>query len=117
MMLSHSIEHGVLVITLHTDPGIGQRAELSQEITDLVHAYSPLPVVIVLDMPGVGGATVSAVLRAQRMCHHLGVLMSVSTHSAATRRILEANCDTGGTRLVVHARTDVAITAAFTAAA
>lgn len=53
-MLSHSIEHGVLVITLHTDPGIGQRAALSQEITDRVHAYSPLPVVIVLDMPEVG---------------------------------------------------------------
>ncbi len=43
--------------------------------------------------------------------------MSVATHSAPARRLLEDGADTGGCRLVVHARTDTAIDAAFTAAA
>jgi hypothetical protein len=51
------------------------------------------------------------------MCNHLGVLISVATHSAPTRRLLEANADTSGTRLVVHARTDTAILSALSAAA
>ncbi|MFJ8076457.1 hypothetical protein ACIQ7Q_21535 [Streptomyces sp. NPDC096176] len=116
-MLSHVIQHGVLVITVHTDPGIGQRAALSKEISDLVHLHRPAPVVIVLEEQAAGSAAVSAVLRAHRMCNHLGVLMSVATHSAPARRLLESNADTTGTRLVIHARTDTAISTAFTAAA
>ncbi|WP_267889702.1 hypothetical protein [Streptomyces sp. NRRL B-1140] len=35
----------------------------------------------------------------------------MATHSAPVRRALEADADTGGTRLVVHARADIAVAA------
>jgi hypothetical protein len=116
-MLSHALERGVLVITVHRDPGPAGRASLAAEIGALVHAYRPMPVVVVLEEAATGGAAVASVLRAHRLCSNLGVLMSVATHSAPARRQLEAGADTGGCRLVVHARTDTAIDAAFIAAA
>ncbi|MFI2413833.1 hypothetical protein [Streptomyces sp. NPDC018947] len=117
-MLSHTLEHGVLVITVDQDPGIAGRAALSTHITNLVDAHQPTPVVIVLTEDASSGAAVSAVLRAHQWCSRLGVLMSVVTHSAPVRRLLENNADSSaGPRLVVHARVDTAITTAFTAAA
>ncbi|GGQ17992.1 hypothetical protein ACFFKE_13850 [Streptomyces mutabilis] len=116
-MLSHTLEHGVLVITLDQDPGIDGRAALTTHITNLVDAHKPTPVVIVLTDRAGSHATVSAVLRAHQWCGRLGVLMSVVTHSAPVRRLLETNADTSGPRLVVHARADTAIATAFTAAA
>ncbi|CAL9338790.1 hypothetical protein SUDANB58_00222 [Streptomyces sp. enrichment culture] len=116
-MLSHALERGVLVITVPSDPGVDGRAPLLERIGGLVRAHRPAPVVIVLDEPAATGAAVSVVLRAHRLCSALGVLMSVATHSAPTRRLLEANADTSGTRLVIHARADTAVTAAAFAAA
>lgn len=116
-MLSHTLERGVLVITVHDHPGDGGCAALAAEISNLVRAHKPLPVVIVLDEPATSAAAVNAVLRAHRMCRSLVVLMSVATHSAPARRLLEANADDRGPRLVIHARTDLAIAAAFLAAA
>ncbi|MGM0357253.1 hypothetical protein [Streptomyces sp. ECR3] len=115
-MLSHALERGVLVLTVHRDPGPTGRAALAAEIGNLVHAYRPRPVVVVLEEPAAGPATVGAVLRAHRLCSGLGVLMSASAHSAPARRLLEEGADTGGCRLVVHARRDTAIAAAFAAA-
>ncbi|NEB11220.1 hypothetical protein G3I32_20665 [Streptomyces coelicoflavus] len=116
-MLSHTLEHGVLVITVDQDPGVDGRAALTTHITNLVDAHRPAPVVIVLTERAAGHAAVSAVLRAHQWCGRLDVLMSVVTHSAPARRLLENNADTSGPRLVVHARIDTAISTAFTAAA
>ncbi|MFF7731714.1 hypothetical protein [Streptomyces sp. NPDC007984] len=116
-MLSHSLDRGVLVITVHEDPGVDGRATLVARISGLVQAYRPAPVVIVLDEPAARGPVVSAVLRVHRACGPLGTLLSVATHSAPIRRELEADTGTGGTRLVVHARVDTAVSAAFAAAA
>ncbi|MEU1040606.1 hypothetical protein ACFYP4_21860 [Streptomyces sp. NPDC005551] len=116
-MLSHTIEGGVLVIRLRSDPDTDERAALALAISDLVHTYRQYPVVITLDGEAATSAAVSAVIRAHHMCNHLGVVMSVATDSAPARRLLEANADTGGTRMVIHARVDTAITAAFAAAA
>ncbi|CAL9325284.1 MULTISPECIES: hypothetical protein [Streptomyces] len=116
-MLTHSLDHGVLVVTVHRDPGVGGRAALLGKIGDLVHACRPAPVVIVLDDAATDGAALSVVLRVHRLCSGLGILMSVATGSAPARRVLEANADTSGTRLVIHARTDTAVSAAFAAAA
>lgn len=117
MLLSHLLDHGVLVITVHEDPGVGGRATLLAKISDLVQAYRPAPVVIILDESAARGAVVSVVLRVHRLCRGLGTLMSVATHCAPARRALEAGADMGGTRLVVHARVDTAVSAAFAAAA
>ncbi|WP_320781840.1 hypothetical protein [Streptomyces sp. CRN 30] len=116
-MLSYRLDHAVLVITVERDPGIGGRADLANRITDLVDAHRPRPVVVVLSDEAAGGAAVSAVLRAHQFCARLGILMSVVTHSAPLRRMLENNADTRGLRLVVHARTDTAVTSSFAAAA
>ncbi|MFF8012564.1 hypothetical protein [Streptomyces sp. NPDC007929] len=117
-MLSHSLDRGVLVITVHEDPGVDGRATLVARISGLVQAYRPAPVVIVLDEPAARGPVVSTVLRVHRVCGPLGTLLSVATHSAPIRRALdEADTGTGGTRLVVHARVDTAVSAAFAAAA
>ncbi|MER7481647.1 hypothetical protein ABTX60_29130 [Streptomyces sp. NPDC126510] len=116
-MLSHSLDHGVLVITVHQDPGIGGRATLLTRISDLVQAYRPAPVVIVLDEPAARSAVVSVVLRVHHLCSRTGTLMSVATHSAPVRRTLETDADTAGTRLVVHARADTAVAASYAAVA
>lgn len=73
--------------------------------------------VLLLDEPAGQGAVVSVVLRVYRLCRRLGTPLSVATHCAPVRRALEANADTAGTRLVVHARADTALAAAFAAAA
>ncbi|MFB8246978.1 hypothetical protein ACFC5X_18300 [Streptomyces sp. NPDC055952] len=116
VLLSHSLDHGVLVVTVHHDPGVGGQAGLIARISGLVEAYRPAPLVVLLEQPATAAA-VGALLRVHRLCSRLGVLMSVATHSAPTRRALEAQADPGGTRLVVHARADVAVAAAFAAAA
>ncbi|MET9255541.1 hypothetical protein ACGFZL_30985 [Streptomyces sp. NPDC048182] len=116
-MLSHSLEHGVLVVTVDQDPGVDGRAALAAHINDLVDAHRPTPVVVVLGERAACAAAAGAVLRAHRRCARLGVLMCAVTHSAPVRRLLEDNADTSVPRLVVHARIDTAITTAFAAAA
>ncbi|GGX81052.1 hypothetical protein GCM10010515_55740 [Streptomyces fructofermentans] len=109
----------MLVLTLEDEGGeeSGPRARdvLATRIGDLVHVHSPMPVVIILG--GDAAETViSAVLHAHRLCSRLGVLMSVATPSAAARRALVAEAAVPGARLVVHARADIAIATAVTAA-
>ncbi|WP_229908760.1 hypothetical protein [Streptomyces griseosporeus] len=116
--MSHSLENGVLVITVHDDPGRCGKALLLTRISDLVYAHRPAPVVIVLEAPAAAGAALGVVLRVHRLCSRLRILMSVATGSAPARRALEARAEGSGVRLVIHARTDTAITStAFAAAA
>ncbi|MEU7337306.1 hypothetical protein [Streptomyces sp. NPDC007074] len=113
-MLTHSFERGVLVLTLDDDPPSGPRDVLPHYISDLIHAHRPAPVVVVLGAAATT-AVISAVLHAHRMCSQLDVLMSVATPSAPARRAFEAQAVPGGPRLVVHARSDIAVDAAFAA--
>ncbi|PZH18099.1 hypothetical protein C1I97_04240 [Streptomyces sp. NTH33] len=71
-----------------------QRAGHREELARVGWASPPVP---------------RTVLRAHRLCSHLGLGMSVATHSAPARRLLEANGDTNGIRRVVRARADTAI--------
>lgn len=118
MLMSHSLEDGVLVITVHRDPGRCGKALLLTQISDLVYVHRPAPVVIVLEAPAAAGAALDVVLRVHRLCSGLRILMSVATANAPARRALEAGADRSGVRLVIHARADTAITStAFAAAA
>ncbi|MFD7392035.1 hypothetical protein ACFV46_26595 [Streptomyces sp. NPDC059852] len=92
-MLSHTVERGVLVITVLEDPGIGGRAALLTQISE----------------PAATEAAVSVVLRVHRLCSHLDLVTFVATHSAPARRLLDANADTHGIRMVIHARAHTAI--------
>lgn len=40
-MLSHSLRHEVLVITVHDNPGTGGRSTLLTSISDLLQSYRP----------------------------------------------------------------------------
>lgn len=112
-MISHMFDRRVLVITMHDDPGIDMRAALLTEISDLVHAYKPASVVIVLDQPAPTQAALSVVLRAHRLCSRLGLVMSVATRSAPARRLLAASVEMEEhIRLVIHASADTAIATA-----
>ncbi|MGW2827063.1 hypothetical protein ACWC24_39720 [Streptomyces sp. NPDC001443] len=112
MMARHSVQQGVLVLTVDDDPGISGRTALLEQISDLVLGLRPASLVVVLRAPAATDAVVGVVLRAHRLCNRLGLVMSVTTHSAPVRRSLEANADTDGTRLVVYARADTAIATA-----
>ncbi|MEU0337363.1 hypothetical protein [Streptomyces sp. NPDC006193] len=119
VLLSHSFERGVLVVTVHADPGADGGTLLLTHLSDLVHAHRSAPVVVVLDDAAAVSTVIGAVLCAHRICSRLGVLMSVATASAPARRLLEAGTGAGGHRMVIHARvgTAIAIAAAFAAAA
>ncbi|MEU6272095.1 hypothetical protein ABZ871_06685 [Streptomyces populi] len=115
-MLSRSLDHGVLVVTVHEDPGTGPRAEFTAQIRDLVHAHEPAPVVVVVDEAAATPGVVGALVDAYGECGDLDVLTSVATHSAFARRLFEAAA-LNGSRLVVHSRIDVAIATAYTVTA
>ncbi|MFF0854555.1 hypothetical protein ACFYVM_26420 [Streptomyces sp. NPDC003280] len=119
MAVSHSLDRGVLVVTVHDDPGTGGRTALHERIGALVEGHRPVSLVVVLGDDAEADAAVGAVLRSHRLCSRLGLVMSVAAHSAPVRRLLEANADPDGTRLVIHARADTAIATAtaLTAAA
>jgi len=111
-MLSHSLQRGVLILTVYDEPVDYVDNALAQNISDLVHAHDPAPVVIVLEAD-VAAPVIEAVVRAHLMCSELGVLVSVATRSASARRVLEGGGNAAGPRLVVHARTDTAIATAY----
>ncbi|OII70085.1 MULTISPECIES: hypothetical protein [unclassified Streptomyces] len=111
-MLTHELDHGVLVITMEREPDVQDRATLVTEIGDLARGYRPAPVVIALDGPEAGAAAAGVVLRAHRLCRRLGILMSVTARSAPVRRALETHAALSGVHLVINARADIAIAAA-----
>ena len=111
-MMTHTLEHRVLVITMHDDPGIAMRAALLAQISDLVRGHKPASVVIVLEQPAPTQAALSVVLLAHHLCSHLGLVMFVATQSAPVRRLLAAGADTKDIGLVIHARADTAIATA-----
>ncbi|MFG1665116.1 hypothetical protein [Streptomyces sp. Y7] len=111
-MMSHTIERGVLVITMHGNPGIAMRATLLARINDLVHVHKPASVVVVLDQPSPTPTALSLVLRTHHLCSHLGLVMSVAARSAPVRRLLAAGTDATDIGLVIPARADTAIATA-----
>ncbi|MEU3051343.1 hypothetical protein ABZ705_33465 [Streptomyces sp. NPDC006984] len=100
MVFTHMLDRGVLVVTLHGDVVIGDRAAVSQGFADLVRMYLPRAVVIELRTPVVSAAALSAVLRAHRLCEHGRVPLSLVAAERATRRLLEAGTDGTGLRVL-----------------
>ncbi|MGW3018605.1 hypothetical protein [Streptomyces longwoodensis] len=116
-MLSHTLDRDVLVLTLHDDADAGGRGTLYPRISGLVEACRPSAVVIVLDARTALHATIGVILRVQRLCRRLGILLSVAAASAPVRRLLEANAEAHHVHLVIHARADTAVATAYTSVA
>ncbi|MFC9271093.1 hypothetical protein ACFTXJ_25390 [Streptomyces zhihengii] len=112
MMLSQSFGHGVLVITIHDEPAREERAETARRLADLMCAHRPAPVVVVMADAASTAATAEVVRQAHRRCGNPGVLLSVATHSAPVRRLLEAEETTVRHRMGVHPHFDTAFSSA-----
>ncbi|MFF8846529.1 STAS domain-containing protein [Streptomyces sp. NPDC015127] len=112
MVLTHTLDRGVLVVTLHGDVMISDRATVSQQLTEVVRSYLPRAVVIELRTSVVSAAALSAVLRAHRQCGQAGVTLSVVATVASARRLLKAGTD--GSGLAVFGRREDAVTSATT---
>ncbi|MFI2367955.1 hypothetical protein [Streptomyces sp. NPDC018833] len=110
MVLTHMLDRGVLVLTLHGDVTISDRATVSQKLAEAVRSYTPQAVVIELRTPVVSAAALSAVLRAHRLCGQAGVALSAVATVSSARRLLKAGTD--GSGLPVFARRQDAIAAA-----
>ncbi|MFD0428300.1 hypothetical protein ACFQ60_09795 [Streptomyces zhihengii] len=72
LVLTHTLDRGVLLVSLDGDVRISERAALSQQFTDLVRMYLPRAVVMEIGASVVSAAALSTVLRAQRLCDQAG---------------------------------------------
>ncbi|MDQ1012509.1 anti-anti-sigma regulatory factor [Streptomyces sp. V4I23] len=115
MVLTYTLHRGVLVVTLHGDVMISDRATVSQQLAEVVRSYLPRAVVIELRTSVVSAAALSAVLRAHRQCGQAGMTLSAVATVASARRLLKAGTDGSGLR--VFARRADAVTAAVMPAA
>ncbi|MFP1624566.1 hypothetical protein ACLB9X_05000 [Streptomyces sp. 5K101] len=112
MVLTHTLDRGVLVVTLHGDVMISDRATVSQQLAEVVRSHLPRAVVIELRTSVISAAALSAVLRAHRQCGQAGMTLSAVATVASARRLLKAGTDGSGLR--VFARRADAVTAALT---
>ncbi|MBM9623089.1 hypothetical protein ACFU9F_33455 [Streptomyces zhihengii] len=109
LVLTHTLDRGVLLVSLDGDVRISERAALSQQFTDLVRMYLPRAVVMEIGASVVSAAALSTVLRAQRLCDQAGVPLAVVADGPVTRALLEAG--TAGPGLRVLGRGPGAVTA------
>ncbi|MGW8990982.1 hypothetical protein ACWGRF_13800 [Streptomyces zhihengii] len=110
-MLSQRYQHGILVITIHDDPAHDERADLTRRLAELMRAHHPAPVVVVIADAACSASTATAVRRAHRRGRDRNELLSVVTHSAPVRRLLQAGETAARHRMVIHPRMDVALAA------
>ncbi|MFP1629743.1 STAS domain-containing protein [Streptomyces sp. 5K101] len=86
MVLTHTLDRGVLVVTLHGDVVISDRATVSQQLAEVVRSHLPRAVVIELRTSVISAAALSAVLRAHRQCGQAGMTLSAVATVASARR-------------------------------
>ncbi|MET9324431.1 STAS domain-containing protein [Streptomyces sp. NPDC003038] len=108
-MLTHAVDQGVLVISLHSPIDIGNRAATALEIGRLLHAHRADYVVLELAGCPASAAAISVVHRAHRLCAAVGASLAVVTPTDESRRLLGAGGGRSAPRL--YASTTQAILA------
>ncbi|MFD3533290.1 hypothetical protein [Streptomyces sp. NPDC058664] len=85
MFLSHHLDGGTLILTLHRQLDVANRAAAALRIQDLIDAHRADDVV--LELPGgpPTAATVSAVARAKKACDNASIPLTVV--NGATERV------------------------------
>ncbi|WP_371666497.1 hypothetical protein OG985_47500 [Streptomyces sp. NBC_00289] len=91
MLLSHSLDGDVLRVTLHCNLDIATRAAAVQEIEAFVRACRPRCVILSVPAGEPAPATLSAALRAHRMCQKVGIALEVTGVSTAMQRLFATN--------------------------
>ncbi|MDV9190543.1 hypothetical protein R6L23_20370 [Streptomyces sp. SR27] len=89
MLISHTLRHHVLHVTLHRDLDVTNRAAAALQIQALVQAHRPTRVVLAVPSADPTPATLSALARAHRMCTSLGIPLALAGASTRTRRLLD----------------------------
>ncbi|MFE2877338.1 hypothetical protein ACFXG6_27625 [Streptomyces roseus] len=78
MLITHTLGRGTLRVKIHHDLDITNRAAVALQVEALVAAHRPDKVVLELPTDEPSPATLSAMARAQRMCHSLNVAFAVT---------------------------------------
>ncbi|MEU5217036.1 hypothetical protein AB0G79_12685 [Streptomyces sp. NPDC020807] len=91
MLISHTVRHEVLYVTLHRDLDVTNRAAAALQIQALVQDHRPARVVIAVPAADPAPATLSALARAHRMCASLGIPLALTGASTRTHRLLDVN--------------------------
>ncbi|MER5713028.1 MULTISPECIES: hypothetical protein [unclassified Streptomyces] len=91
MLISHTVRHDILHVTLHRDLDVTNRAAVALQIQVLVQTHRPTRVVIAVPAADPTPATLSALARAHRMCGSLGIPVTLTGASARTSRLLDVN--------------------------
>ncbi|MGW8889379.1 hypothetical protein [Streptomyces sp. NPDC055749] len=82
MSISHTLEDGVLHVTLPSDLNVTNRAAAALETEALIYTHRPRIVKVKLGGPGPSSASLSALARARRMCASIGIPLVVADPTA-----------------------------------
>ncbi|MFC9501815.1 hypothetical protein [Streptomyces sp. NPDC056982] len=91
MLISHSVDGDTLRVTLHHSVDVHTRAAAAAEIEALVHTHRPRRVTVQVPAGEPTPATLSVVVRAQRMCKSLDIPLSLTGATAAAQRLFATN--------------------------
>ncbi|MGW6484849.1 hypothetical protein ACWGDS_44805 [Streptomyces sp. NPDC055059] len=91
MLTSHSVDGDTLRVTLHHSLDVHTRAAAAAEIETLVHTHRPRRVTVQVPAGEPTPATLSVVVRAQRMCKSLDIPLSLTGATSAAQRLFATN--------------------------
>ncbi|MGW6395987.1 hypothetical protein ACWFR1_37050 [Streptomyces sp. NPDC055103] len=91
MIISHSVDGGILRVTLHRDLDITNRAAVALALQALVQAHRPTQVLVDVPLTEPSPATLSALVRTHRMCRNVGVDFVLTGLGADAQRLLDAS--------------------------
>lgn len=89
MLITHTVDRGVLRVTLGHELDISSRAAAVLEVEVLIRAHRPVRVVMRLPTADPAPATLSAVLRARRLCRCLGIPLVLAGATARVRSLVD----------------------------
>ncbi|MEK0098587.1 hypothetical protein WDA79_08760 [Streptomyces sp. A475] len=91
MPISHRVDGDTLHVTLHHSLDVRTRAAAAAEIEALVRTHTPRRVSVQVPAGEPTPATLSVVVRAQRMCQSLGIPLSLTGATEAAQRLFTTN--------------------------
>lgn len=91
MPISHRVDGDTLHVTLHHSLDVRTRAAAAAEIEDLVHTHQPRTVTVQVPASEPTPATLSVVVRAQRMCQSLDIPLSLTGATTQAQHLFTTN--------------------------
>jgi hypothetical protein len=95
MLISHTMESGIMSLKLCCQLDVTNRAAAVLDIQGLLYAHRPSRVVIELPPNTPSSATLSTMLRTERLCGTLGIPFGLAPSSRQAARLLQASAQVG----------------------